>query len=77
MLIKYIFNLYLNKDAFFLHVTAGLNENDKSIIRETFKSDAANMIIQNDLISRVAEFMQAHYSVLEVLDVPDIKEVVY
>lgn len=60
-----------------MYVNAVLDENDKTIVRETFKPDAAKIIIQNDLISRVVDFMQAHYNVLEVLDVPDIKEVEY
>lgn len=54
-----------------------MDDNDKTILRETFIPDAAKIIIQNDLISRVRDFMDAHYSVLEVLDVPDIKEVKY
>lgn len=58
-----------------MFANAELDENDKTILRETFKPDAANIIIQNDLISRVVDFMKAHYEVLEVLDVPDIKEV--
>lgn len=60
-----------------MYVNAALDDNDKNILRETFKPDAANIIISNDLISRVVDFMQAHYGVLKVLDVPDIKEVEY
>lgn len=58
-----------------MYVNAELDDNDKTILRQTFIPDAAKIIIQNDLISRVVDFLEAHYTVLEVLDVPDIKEV--
>lgn len=54
-----------------------MDDNDKAILRKTFIPDAAKLIIKNDLISRVVDFLNAHYNVLEVLDVPDIKEVKY
>lgn len=58
-----------------MHVNAQIDEEDVAILKETFRPDVADIIIKNGLISRVAEFISAHYALLQALDVPDIKEV--